>query len=794
MSIELTSNPDELQRNFFELKTPQDVAAILEIEYRKLQQLDQVSPEENYRTFYIPKRSGGMRRITAPIPSLRNIQSRLNQVLQLIYKPRVSTHGFVLSKSIVTNAQVHTGISNKWILNIDVKDFFTSIQSEKIQQMFMGAPYNLNESVASVLIKICCFNNCLPQGAPTSPVISNMFCVNMDNQLDDLAYKCRSIYTRYADDMTFSASTTVSLPKDLVIMDDLNKVRVGNKLANVIHENGFEINLSKVRIQISPQRQEVTGLVVNGEKPNMKRTFVRQIRAMLHAWEKFGLNAAEEKYLESYADKPLNPWRRPSSFERVVRGKIEFLGMVRGKDDALYLKLLGKLERLRGLGKARSLNKEDSSKVDSDLAKKKSIDETSLADSMPASFKVTLLPIDKQKFHVHSYDSLLGKGSEISNLPYTSEELTAILKALPFENVQEAGLTSSQYEALRRLGFIDKEKLIFLPDWDDKLGVTLFDTLFPGEIGERVKTTLAILFSRKRALEIMIGFSTDTVELSRYPWELIKTRKSQQSLVLNGAVNLARNIENFTPFRNFAPVDRLSILYIESRPSNLTELPKGKEQNVISKAFAQLEQEGIVSINKLSPATFESLTDQIKKTKDTIVHFDGHGTVSRRCKSCGSMNYAHHTFCQKKGCGFSIDNITPRGYLAFECATPDRTVEWIDSRELGNLFSNSRFGLAIVSACRSGEVRGESIFSSVGPSLTEAGIPAVVSMQMPITVSAAIQFMRGFYEALARSEPLSSAIQSGRLNLLRGREWFIPVLYWQGKESGLPFLKKRWLK
>ena len=344
IDLELKADAAELVEKFNALSEPRDVASLLEIHYSLLIYHIYGSPEQKrYEKFLIPKKSGGFREIYAPVTALKIIQRKLNTVLQHVYEPKPSAHGFIRGRNIVTNATPHAG--KKYVLNVDLKDFFPTINFGRVRGMFAAFPYNLNLNVATVLAQICCFNGALPQGAPTSPIISNMLCAKMDSQLQRLAKKTRCTYTRYADDITFSTSMPV-FPASLAEVDSLGQVRVGKELERATRENGFQINQRKVRLQKKEnQRQEVTGLTTN-KFPNVNRTYIRQIRAMLHAWRKYGLDAAEAEYLARYNTKHRNPQAKPPSFERVLHGKIEFLGMVRGHDDPIYLKYRKQLEDL----------------------------------------------------------------------------------------------------------------------------------------------------------------------------------------------------------------------------------------------------------------------------------------------------------------------------------------------------------------------------------------------------------------------------------------------------------------
>ena len=343
MSLHLAASDDELRSGFLALRTRRDVANLLEVdEVRLIYHLYVVPRQQRYMIFQIPKKAGGFREISAPATALKILQQKLSRVLQCVYDPKPSAHGFVRERSIVTSAVNHCG--KTWVFNADLADFFPSINFGRVRGLFMAVPYNLNPVVATILAQICCFDNALPQGAPTSPVVSNMICAKMDSQLQRLAKKHLCFYTRYADDLTFSTSLKV-FPFALGRINAQGQAEIGDELLRIITGNGFEVNLSKVRLQGKHRRQEVTGLTVN-EKPNVRRTYVRRIRAMLHAWRRFGLDAAEREYIAEYCTRYKGPFMPPPQFERIVKGNIEFLGMVRGKDDAIYLRLLAQLREL----------------------------------------------------------------------------------------------------------------------------------------------------------------------------------------------------------------------------------------------------------------------------------------------------------------------------------------------------------------------------------------------------------------------------------------------------------------
>ena len=299
----LKDSPEELRDKFYSLTTASSVAKLLGVPYDRLvYHIYRVEKSKRYKIFELPKKSGGYRQISTPITALKIIQRKLNQVLQAVYKIKPSVHGFIQGKNIVTNAKVHAG--KRYVLNIDLKDFFPSINFGRVRGLFMAFPYGLNPDVATVLAQICCHNNQLPQGAPTSPIVTNMICAKMDSQLQHLAKECKATYTRYADDITFS-TTLPKFPPRLaytVTEEGTEKLVLGDALLNIITENGFTINEQKIRLQTRGNHQSVTGLTTN-KFPNVDRKYVRQIRAMLHAWAKFGLEAAEKEYQEKYDNK-----------------------------------------------------------------------------------------------------------------------------------------------------------------------------------------------------------------------------------------------------------------------------------------------------------------------------------------------------------------------------------------------------------------------------------------------------------------------------------------------------------
>lgn len=335
-----------------------------------------------YQKISIPKKRGGERTLTVPDHPLKWLQRSLLTVFTHLFDRHECAHGFERGKSIVTHAKQHTG--KKYVYTIDIKDFFPSITRNRVFGMLQAYPIDASQPVARYLSNLTCHNGRLPQGAPTSPLLSNLLCRRLDSRLFKWARQNGYSYSRYADDLTFSTNNDSFPDSDIAFIDD------------IIRDEGFEINEEKRRLQPYYERQMVTGLVVN-EKVNLPREKLRGLRALLHNIEHHGWgsqvnrtsffdNADEwRSYINanlSHADfrtvewkqrkqnKLLNPAATLPRVEdeddlcEVVRGKIAFVGAVRGKDDDLYNRLLSKFEGLaERLGRHQKGKKEGGKRV-----------------------------------------------------------------------------------------------------------------------------------------------------------------------------------------------------------------------------------------------------------------------------------------------------------------------------------------------------------------------------------------------------------------------------------------------
>jgi len=293
---------------------------------------------KRYVQFQIPKKKPGeFRTIDAPNPTLKTIQQCLNHLFQLLYTPNAAAVGFAKGRSVVSGAKVHLG--QKYVYNIDLKDFFPSVASGRLFKRLQSKPFCLNTDVASLVTDLCCYTNAegrnvLPQGAPTSPTITNFICERMDRKLLKLASAYNLRYTRYADDITFSGMQNVFAENG----------RFCQSLRHIVEvEEHFTINTDKTRLCHRGERQEVTGLTVN-DKPNVSRQYVKQLRAMLHNWELKGHDAAQNEFIKHYS--PTKNVNGQHHIENIIAGKLDYMKMVKGGNDSTYRNLNKRFENL----------------------------------------------------------------------------------------------------------------------------------------------------------------------------------------------------------------------------------------------------------------------------------------------------------------------------------------------------------------------------------------------------------------------------------------------------------------
>lgn len=317
---------------------------------KRLRDFRIVDSRDSYTTFTVRKSSGKDRIINAPNGPLKLFHRLVNLVLSCVYEAHPNAFGFRKDGSIVQNASLH--VSQHYVYNIDLCDFFSSVNEEMVVTALTRTPFNLKNGKAFLAKEIagwCTMKvdksqaektadglkvaRVLPQGAPTSPLLSNAVCQSMDVKLTELAKRFGITYSRYADDITFSSNRMLFGEHSSFIQE----------LERIITEQNFSININKTRLQHMSQRQEVTGLVVN-QKINVEKKFVKAIRMYLYYWETYGYARAQDAY---FRDNGMDYFfQDPRSLWMALDGRLNFLRMVKGKDDSTYHNLDVRFKKL----------------------------------------------------------------------------------------------------------------------------------------------------------------------------------------------------------------------------------------------------------------------------------------------------------------------------------------------------------------------------------------------------------------------------------------------------------------
>lgn len=324
---------------FLKIETLEDLAEILVCKINTLRYYCKFKQSHKcYSSFHLKKKSGGYRLITVPNKQLMYIQKHLSEILYEIYTPKKIATGFIKERSVATNALVHS--HKRIILNVDIENFFDSIHFGRVLGVFKNPPFNFNHNIALALTQLVCFDGKLPQGAPTSPIISNLICRTLDNDLTCLSRKYKILCTRYCDDITFSTKAK-AFPLSLVYFNNGNW-EVGEELNQIFEKNKFKLNYSKLRLQNSHSRQIVTGIMVN-EKPNILNQKYRKFRTILHYtyWNGLGKGAEKNGYVSD--GKP-----DEEAFNRYLVGTINYYKMIMTVHSSRYQALANKYNEMTG--------------------------------------------------------------------------------------------------------------------------------------------------------------------------------------------------------------------------------------------------------------------------------------------------------------------------------------------------------------------------------------------------------------------------------------------------------------
>jgi len=262
-----------------------------------------------YRTFEIKKKRGGMRSISSPYPSLLQIQRWIYQNILRTIPISKYCHGFVDKRSIISHARIHK--SSEKLVKLDIKDFFPSIEIERIYPVFKNLNYS--HKVSWFLARICCLDEKLPQGAPTSPILSNIILRPADNRIFGYCKKRKIKFTRYADDICLSGTSV-----------DHNCLAV---VRRIIRESGFEINEKKTQILSSGQKKIVTGIDISSGQLKPTKAYRRKLKQDVYYINKYGIDSVALRQKEN-----------PHLLMDSLRGRLSFWGQVSPKSEE-YLKV-----------------------------------------------------------------------------------------------------------------------------------------------------------------------------------------------------------------------------------------------------------------------------------------------------------------------------------------------------------------------------------------------------------------------------------------------------------------------
>jgi retron-type reverse transcriptase len=275
--------------------TAEEIAGAMGITVPELRFLTfsrKTSTVSHYVRFNLKKKTGGERTISAPMPRLKQAQHWVLQDILEKVEMHDAAHGFRKERSIVSNARPHVGA--EVIINLDLKDFFPSIAYKRVKGLFRALGYS--DAAATIFGLLCTEHETeevaldgktyyvatsarhLPQGAPTSPAITNLLCRRLDRRLLKMAEEAGFAYTRYADDLTFSASGEALK----------NICNVLRRTESIVTHEGFAVHPDKTKVLRRSRQQEVTGVVVN-EKPNVSKKELKRFRAVLFQLEKDGV-------------------------------------------------------------------------------------------------------------------------------------------------------------------------------------------------------------------------------------------------------------------------------------------------------------------------------------------------------------------------------------------------------------------------------------------------------------------------------------------------------------------------
>ncbi len=314
--------------DFCEIKKQKQLAALLKSDKILLENILQ---NPDYHTFMIPKSNGGQRIIDTPGAALKAIQRILQDYLQAVYyqiRPRC-VHGAITSaadeakpRNLLTNAKTHLG--KKFFLNVDLKNFYHSISQQKVLLMFGEGFFHFPPKVAALLTKLVCYQNRLPMGTSTSGIVANLCLLELDSQLQNLADQNGWAYSRFIDDLTFSAKNPFTIEQKTAIRA-------------IIGMENLVINEEKWSESTIDEQPEITGLVIQGGRVDIKPNYIKQLSADITLYRKL----LKSEHLHKGGLFSASVLRH---FKLHLQGQLSFMRYIKGKMDVAYVRLANRMK------------------------------------------------------------------------------------------------------------------------------------------------------------------------------------------------------------------------------------------------------------------------------------------------------------------------------------------------------------------------------------------------------------------------------------------------------------------
>jgi RNA-directed DNA polymerase len=325
-SVHLMKNllPGTLRRHagfWQELSHVHELGVLINMAPHHLQLL---SAEPMYRCHTVPKKDGSRREIEDPHPPLKLVLRRINHYLQAAYhfKRPESVHGFCISprheedRNAISNARRHVG--KDYLLNLDMEDFFHQISADRVAMVLQRHFPGFNEDLVELIVRLTTRHGRLPMGAPTSPALSNFACLEMDAEMEALSAHLGLTYTRFADDLSFSATASITEGDELMVRD-------------ILLHHGFRVNEDKVKHYGVEDDRMVTGLLVKHDGVHLPQGYLSKLKEEIGRLK--SVLMVDRRYQTGMSNKKLH------LLKKEIQGKINFAAMAIGASSEAAMEL-----------------------------------------------------------------------------------------------------------------------------------------------------------------------------------------------------------------------------------------------------------------------------------------------------------------------------------------------------------------------------------------------------------------------------------------------------------------------